>query len=109
MTPPEFPPTLVMSGQCRGRPGGVRGKGARVAAFTKRRYPLLSAGRPGVMLAHDAHTTVYLNVARLLAGARRHGVQVGGRERRGPLLRPAARQRREGARGGAADLQGGAV
>ena len=27
MTAPEFPPTLVMSGQCRGRPGGVRGKG----------------------------------------------------------------------------------
>ena len=65
---------------CDGR-AGAKGKGARVAAFTGRRYPLLSPAPPQAMLVRHAQAPLYLNVARVRAGTRRHGVKVGRRER----------------------------
>src|SRR3981081_4942817 len=79
---------------------GAKGKGARVVAFARRCYPLLSPAPRRDMLPCHAQAPPYLNVAGVLAGGGRHGVQVGRRKRRGALQRPAAPPRAENERGG---------
>jgi len=71
---------------------GAKGKRARVAAFTGRRYPLCrrpAAGYAGVSCAG----TSLPNVARVLAWHSPHGVQWVERERDRSLQRPAAPER----------------
>src|ERR1700730_5360004 len=97
----------VTSGPGYGGGAGAKGKGARVAAFTGRCYPLLSPALRRDMLPRHAQAPLYLNVARVLAGGWGHGLQVGRRTRRGSLQRPAAPERAETERAGGADLQGG--
>src|ERR1700704_614959 len=87
--------------------GGAEGEGGRGGAFAGRCYPLLSPAPRRDMLSCHAQAPLYLNVARVLAGGGRHGVQVGRRKRRGSLQRPAAPERAENERAGGADLQGG--
>src|ERR1700681_3320774 len=97
----------VTSGPGWGGRAGAKGKGARVAAFTGRCYPLLSPALRRDMLPRSAQAPVYLYVARVLAGGCGHGLQVGRRTRLGSLQRPAAPERAENERAGGADLQGG--
>src|ERR1700726_4014556 len=103
----DFSLARVTSGPGCGGRAGAQGKGARVAALTGRCYPLLSPALRRDMLPRHAQSTLYLNVAGVLAGGGGHGVQVGRRTRRGSLPRPAAPERAENERAVGADLQGG--
>ena len=104
----DFSLARVTAGPGCGGGAGAKGKGARVAAFTGRCYPLLyPALRRDMLACHDAPSPLYLNVAGVLAGGCGHGLQVGRRTRRGSLQRPAAPERAASERAGGADLQGG--
>src|ERR1700683_1895027 len=95
----------VATGPHRAARRGAEGKGARVAALTVRRYPLLSPPLVrGAMLACHAHLPLYLNVACLLDRARRDRLQVGRRRRCRALQRSAAPECAEAAGARCADL-----
>lgn len=84
----------------------MRGDGARPVVLHERDRSLLSRATHGTMLSSYAHHPVYLIVDRVHGRYCSHRVQMGGREWRHPLQRPASRERTESAAGGSADVFG---